>query len=614
MAKLDKLFRLFRDCAKVTAPPPQLTVSEWADAHRKLSPEASAEPGQWRTSRAPFQRGPMDALNDPNIETIVLMWSAQVGKTEIILNTIGYYIDQDPAPIMLVQPTELLAEAFSKDRLAPMLRDTPKLRDKVRDVKSRDSGNTLLHKKFPGGHITLAGSNAPSSLASRPIRVVLLDEVDRYPASAGTEGDPVNLVTKRTTTFWNRKRILVSTPTTKGISRIEFAYEQSTMEQYCYPCPSCDEFQPLTWPQLHFIYDDETKTASDVTHACRSCGEMHDEYVWKAVEAKWIARKKNAKTRGFHLNELSSTFVSWSEVVQNFMEAKRGGVEQLKTWTNTSLAETWEERGTGIESEGLMKRCEPYPADVPDEVVLLTCGVDVQDNRLEYEIVGWGEEAESWGIKYGVIMGNPGQKHVWDMLDAQVINASFSRSDGVDMQIMSTAIDTGGHFTKAVYTYCKKRELRRVWAIKGKGGNGIPLIMKPKRKNDAGVWLFNIGVDVGKDTLASRLASDTIGAGYCHFPASPDYDESYFKGLTSEHKVMRYIKGRPSFHWELKRAGSRNEPLDCRNYANVALEIIGGETVLTALLQRRQEEKEPSKAKAAVAPTRRKGVVNKGIG
>ncbi|MGG4034216.1 phage terminase large subunit family protein [Paenibacillus cisolokensis] len=607
MTRTDqKTVDLFRRIARVVAPPPKLTVSEWADQFRRLSSEASAEPGQWRTDRAPYQREIMDALNDDETETIVVMSSAQVGKTEIILNIIGYFVHQDPSPIMLVQPTLELAQAFSKDRLSPMVRDSPELKKRMASAKSRDSGNTMLHKTFPGGHITMAGANSPASLASRPIRVVLLDEVDRYPPSAGTEGDPVTLVSKRSTTFSNRKRVMVSTPTIKGASRIETAYESSSMEQWCLPCPSCGEHQPLEWGRIRF---------EDASMACKHCGAIHGELEWKAGKGKWIARKANRKVRGFHLNELASPWKRWATIIEEFLEAKRSGLEMLKAWINTSLGETWEERGTGVDADELADRREEYEAEVPDEVLMLTCGVDVQDNRLEYEVVGWGPEAESWGIQYGVIMGDPGQDYVWDMLDAQVIDRSFVRRDGQELQVLSTAVDSGGHFTKEVYTFCKKREMRRVWAIKGKGGVGVPYIVRPKRRNDEGVWLFTLGVDVGKDTLSSRLALKEPGPGYCHFPADPKrgYDDSYFPGLTSEHRVMRYIKGRPIFYWEKKVAGGRNEPLDCRNYATAALEISGGVTVLAALQRMREKEAEPQQTQAKPLARRRAGVVSKGI-
>lgn len=605
---------LFRSLAAAVAPPPVLKVSEWADEKRRLSSESSAEPGQWRTARTPYMREPMDAISDEETETIIVMTSSQVGKTELLLNVIGYHVDQDAAPIMLVQPTLDLAEAFSKDRLAPMIRDTPALREKIRS-KSRDGGNTLLYKSFPGGHVTLSGANSPASLASRPIRIVLGDEIDRYPEEAGNEGDPVELVTKRATTFFNFKRLLVSTPTIKGSSRIEEFYDESSMEQWNLPCPSCGEYQPLAWPQVKFEYDAQTKRCNRAEMVCKSCGALHVEREWKAGEGKWVARKDNKQMRGFHLNELASPWKRWTRIVEEFKTAERGGPAKLKVWINTSLGETWEERGTSVDAGSLIKRRENYPA-LPNEVLLLTCGVDVQDNRLEYEIVGWGAEAESWGIHYGVIMGDPGQRYVWTMLDAQVINAPFVRVDGQQLSVISTAVDTGGHYTKKVYEYCVSSEAKRVWAIKGRGGTGIPFIGRPKRRNDEGAWLFIVGVDVGKDTLVSRLSTQFPGPGFCHFPelARAGYDEAYFDGLTAEHRVPRKVDGRIVYHWELKPGASRNEPFDCRNYATAALEIIGGEAAIAALLRMREEQtKRKPVAAVSATPKKRRGVVSKGV-
>lgn len=557
------------------APPPELSVSEWADMYRRLSSESSAEPGQWRTDRAPYQRKIMDEINNPEVETIVLMTSAQVGKTEILLNAIGYHIDYDPAPIMVMQPTVEMAKTFSKNRLAPMLRDTPVLKDKVADAKSRDSGNTLLEKSFPGGVIVMVGANSPAGLASRPIRLLLADEVDRFPVSAGSEGDPLSLAEKRTTTFYNRKKIFVSTPTIKGVSRIEKAFENSSQEHWNLPCPSCGEYQPLRWGQIEFEYDDELQEVKSVQHRCKDCGFLHDEFEWKSGEGKWIAENPQSKIKGFHLNEFASPWKRWEEIVQDFLDAKKEGTESLKVWVNTSLGETWEEKGEGVESDDLLSRREEYGCEVPDDVLVLTAGVDVQGNRLEYEIVGWGVGKESWGIKYGVIMGDPGQDFVWKQLD-DVLFTKYHKKDGTEMEVMSTCVDTGGHHTQQVYNYCKDREFNRVWAIKGVGGSGHSFIKRPKRRDQNGVWLFSIGVDAGKDTVMSRLKAEKHQSGYCHFPSDPEkgYDEEYFKGLTSEHKVTRYRHGQSYHRWEKKFSGARNEPFDLRNYATAALEIL----------------------------------------
>lgn len=556
---------LFRELVRVVAPPPDLTVSQWADLYRRLSSESSAEPGQWRTDRAPYQRDIMDAINDPAVETVVVMTSAQVGKTELLLNIIGYHIDYDPAPIMVMQPTLQMAQAFSKDRLAPMLRDSPALHGKVADARSRDSGNTVLHKSFPGGHITMVGANSPSGLASRPIRILLADEVDRFPTSAGAEGDPLTLAEKRTTTFWNRKKVYVSTPTIKGVSRIEAAYLGSSQEEWCLPCPTCGTYQPLTWAQIRF---------DDVSMECIECGARHGEFDWKSGQGKWIAKDSNQRVRGFHLNELASPWKRWSKIIEEFMEAKRGGTEMLKAWVNTTLGETWEEQGDGVESDDLIKRRETYDCEVPDGVLILTAGVDVQDDRLEVEVVGWGVGKESWGIKYQRFYGDPGQPAIWQQLD-EFLSGMWKYSDGTTIGIACTCIDSGGHFTQQVYDFCKPREHRRIFAIKGQGGEGIPLVGRANRTNRKRVALFPIGVDTGKELILSRLKVEYEGPGYCHFPREQEkgYDETYFQGLTSEQRVLRMHKGRPRHEWK-KRPGTRNEPIDCRNYATAALEIL----------------------------------------
>lgn len=569
-----KTLKLFRDIAKVVAPPPLLTVSQWADRYRRLSGESAAEPGQWNTDRAPYQREIMDCINDPACEELVVMSSAQVGKTELILNIIGYYIDYDPAPMLIVQPTvKPMAEDFSKDRLAPMIRDTPTLAGKVRDAKSKTSGNTILHKMFPGGHVTIAGANSASSLASRPVRIVLMDETDRYPASAGTEGDPIKLAEKRTTAFWNRKKIKVSTPTIKGRSNIEKEYDSGSMEEWCVPCPCCGRFQPYEWGRIHF---------SDVTMECKYCGEHITETEWKQGVGKYVAKyPERRRKRSFHLNELASPWKHWDEIIREFKEAQKemkenGDINKMKTWINTTLGETWEERGTGADDNSLLSRRERYAADIPDGVLLLTAGVDVQDDRLEVEITGWRHGYESWGIKYDKIFGDTEKEETWDKLESY-LDQELYFSSGSSLLVACTCIDTGGHRTTEVYKFLKKMERKgkRVYGIKGMGGPGIPLIHKLSTNNQLKAKIFILGVDSGKEILMTRLTTVDEGPGYCHFPINADrgYNETYIKGLNSEQRVINMKDGRPVIKW-VKKSGTRNEPLDLRIYSTAAAEIL----------------------------------------
>lgn len=578
--------RLFHDAFRVLAPPTKLTVSEWADRYRVLSSVSSAEAGPWHTNRAPYQREPFDAITDPSVETLVFKWAAQLGKTEGILNAIGYHTHHEPSPMMLVQPTLELAQAFSKDRLAPMYSKSPKLRTVVSEAKSRDAGNTLLHKTFPGGHITMAGANSPSSLASRPIRIVFCDEVDRYPASAGAEGDPVALVTMRMETFWNRKRILVSTPTTKGASRIEDFYEDSTQEEWCVPCPSCSELQPFSWKQIKFEFDEVKKKTISVEHCCRSCGVLHGEQEWKAGmehKGKWIARKQHADTRGFHLNQLASTFSSWGRIVQKFKAAekllKKGDFEAMKAWINTVLAEEWEENGEKLDETSLMNRREMYHADVPDGVKVLTAAVDTQDNRFEVEVIGWGAEHESWRIQYHKIYGDLKQQQVWQDLD-EFLKRSWRDAEGREFRIAITCMDSGGHFTNEVYKFCKDRFARRLFAIKGDStgdGTYLPLVNTPSTNNRYKATVVRLGVDEGKAKVMDALKQKPDQSGHCHFPLTTKeknrgYNQDYFDGLTAEELRTRYKMGVPYQVWVKIKA--RNEPLDLAVYNRAAIEIL----------------------------------------
>lgn len=576
---------LFEKIFKVLEPTPDITLSQWADKYRRISSESGSQSGRWDTSRAPWQREIMDAITDIFVEKVVVMSAAQMGKTEaILLNTLGYYMHYEPCQILLMQPTLSMAETTSKDKVMPMVRDTPVLRGKINE-KSRTSGNTIFKKAFPGGRLTMTGANSSTELRSRPIRILLADEVDAYPATAGSEGDPLVLASKRLTTFWNRKEVETSTPTVKGISRIEMDYEHSTMEEWNVPCPSCGELQPLVWENVDYRLDEEGEV-SNITYACSRCGAIHTEIEWKEHfgEGRYVAAHPKRKIRGFHFNSLASTFFGWEKIIKGYIEAEKarqnGNLELMKAWVNTELGQTWEEEGESASEEELLNRREKYHCEVPDEVIALTAGVDTQDDRFEIEVVGWGVGFESYGIIYKKIYGDLKQQEIWKRLDS-FLSQTFRKMDGSEMKILCTCMDSGGHFTNQVYKFCKARTAQGVYAIKG-GSEGTirPYISKPTRSNREQTYLFILGVDTGKSILLQRLMITEEGPGYCHFPKDEKgmvrgYDESYFKGLTAEKQMLHYKKGRPVVVWELKKEGRRNEPLDCRNYAQAAIEITG---------------------------------------
>lgn len=534
----------------------------------------------------------MDAVSDPLIDTVVVMSSAQCGKTEMLGNLIGYHIHQDPAPILLLQPTLEMAQAWSKDRLAPMLRDSPVLRGKVKDPRAKKSQNTMLHKTFPGGHITMAGSNSPASLASRPIRIVLCDEVDRYPASAGTEGDPVNLARKRTATFWNRTVILTSTPTVKGVSRIETEFQLSDQRYYYVPCPHCKEMQRLVWAQVTWLKDEAGKGMPEsAQYSCVHCSALWTEIQrHKAVKfGEWRATEPTIGRAGFHLSELYSPWSTLKSIVSVFLEAK-GRPELLKTWVNTSLGETWEDDGEGVDGLGLVARREKYPAPVPMGALLLTAGIDVQRDRIEVEVVGWGDGEESWNVDYRVIPGDPTRPQVWRDLD-DCLGKTYQHETGTELHITSAVIDSSDQ-TTAVYAYVKPRQSRRIFAGKGVSGPGRPVAKVSRRvsgKKTRDVDLYQIGVDDAKGIIYARLQIEIPGPGYCHFPA--DRDEEYFAQLTAEKLTVKFYKGFPRKEWVKSR--SRNEALDCRVYAFAALKILN--PVWSAISKRIGGEKEVPK-------------------
>jgi phage terminase large subunit GpA-like protein len=406
----------------------------------------------------------MDAVNDPRVREIVVMKSAQVGWTEILGNVVGYHIDRDPSPILLIQPTLDMGEAWSKDRLAPMVRDTPALKGKIKDARSRDSGNTLLHKTFPGGHITISGANSAASLASRPIRVVLCDEVDRYPASAGTEGDPISLARKRSTTFWNRKLLMGSTPTVKGQSRIDAAFEQSDQRYYLVPCPHCETMDRLTWPNVKYA-EGEPRGAF---YACPHCGGVitDADKARMLPKGRWVASRESDGVAGFHICELYSPWVSFGQMAAAFVEAKRSP-QTLQTWVNTSLGETWVERGDSPQWERVLGQRSDYQSgEVPEGVLALVCGVDVQKNRLVYVVRGFGREMFSALIEHGELYGDTDQPEVWTRLG----NLLADRW-GDDMAIRLMLVDSG---FRADHVYAFSRRYPQVRPTKGHDSLSAP--------------------------------------------------------------------------------------------------------------------------------------------
>lgn len=536
-----------------------------------LSPEASAEHGRWNTARVEVARGPMLAISEPGVHTITLKTCTQLMKTEFINNVVGYHIHLDPSPIMVVQPREADAEEWSKKRFAPMLRDTAVLQGKVKDPRARDSDNTILSKTFPGGHITMVASNSPAGLAMRPIRIACCDEVDKYPASAGGEGDPIALITERMATFWNWLLILVCSPTEKTTSRIAASYNESDQRKFFVPCPHCGHEQPLNWSQVQWQKDENGNHLPETAaYACEDCGGLWDEPQRLAAisRGKWIATAPFNGHAGFHINKIASPWEPLAKLVEKFLAARKYP-ERLKVFINTQLAEETEEQGEKVEWESLRDRRENWGREAPEEVLVITAGVDVQADRLEMEVIGWGMGEENWSLAYRIFHGDPAEREVWAELD-KYLQQPIKSKWGIFLHIACCCIDSGGHHTQEVYDFCRRRLGRKVFPVKGRSQAAQPLVGRPTRNNRLKIPLYPVGTDTAKERLMYRLRISEPGAGYCHFPAW--YDEEYFRQLTAEQQVTKFSRGQPYLVWQKLRA--RNEALDCRVYGMAALQIL----------------------------------------
>ena len=592
--------RLIKAWRNALRPPKKQTVSEWADNNRQLTTEGSAEPGQWDTSRAEYQRGIMDSVTDPLIQQVVVMKSAQVGWTEIINNIVGYFIENDPCPMMVIQPTENMCEAWSKDRFTPMVKATESLLAKC-NVESKSSGNTILHKVFKGGHLTLVGANASSGLASRPIRLVLPDEVDRYPLSAGQEGDPISLAWARAKTFHNKKMLMGSTPTNKGRSRIEEAWNESDKRRYFVPCPDCGFMQYLKWSNIRW-----PQGRRDLAHyVCEDCGIVIPEGKkhFMVANGEWRATAEFNGIAGFHIWEAYSPWSTWASIAVAHKKAM-GNVERMRVWTNTVLGETFEEDGETVDDGTIYSRREIYKAEVPLPVVYITAGVDVQKDRLEVEIKGYGRDSESWSIDYKVLYGNPERPDVWKDLD-RLWDRRFHHENGGIVQINAACIDSG-NWTQNVYQYCKGKRGQKIFCTKGKEGFGRPATSAPSKKqtgeNRRPVELYILGVDVIKQTIFGRLRMKKPGPGYMHFPAK--YERNYYQELTAERVIQKKRFGQPYDVWEKT---GKNEVLDCNVMAEAALLISNPDLELLA------DEQEKTGFVPVAEKPRERRMLNKGI-
>lgn len=583
---------------------PMMTVSQWADKHRVLPQKGAAEPGQYRTSRTPYMREVMDCLSVTSpVQEVVVMAGAQISKSESGNNWVGYVMDVAPGPMLLVQPTVENAKRYSKQRIGPMIAESPRLAAKVLDNKSRDSGNTMLEKEFPGGILLMGGANSAAGLRSMPIRYLLADEISNWPADVDGEGDPLELAQARTSTFSRRKIYKCSTPgkvvaaanddgeagevkaSSRVSCRITAEYRQTDQRRYFVPCQHCGHMHTLEWENFVIPKDPATGKLQPkkAYMVCPECGGVHHEHHKTAMlaekghggDAEWRPTNPDAidpLKRGYQISSLYSPvgWKSWATIAREWMKAQ-GNPTKLQAFWNNVLGLPWEEKGERLDDTELLKRVEQYTiTPLPEGVLVLTAGIDVQQDRIEMEVVGWGLGEESWSISYRVFYGDPQGQLVWQELDAALL-ATYDHPADCRITLAKACIDTGGGegVTQATYEYVKSRSDKLpILGIKGKGGDGLPIIGVPTRNNIAKIPLFPVGTFAAKDTVYGRLRIEEPGPGYCHF--GPHNDEAYFKGLTAEEvRVKISGKGFPVREWYKIRP--RNEPLDCRVYATAAL-------------------------------------------
>jgi phage terminase large subunit GpA-like protein len=606
---------LLKQASEFLRPPENLSTSEWADAFSILSSEDSARPGKWVTEEFEYQREIMDAFDDPNIKGVVWMANTQMGKTSVMRNCIGKKIDLEPGPMMLVQPTLDMAETFSKDRLSPFLRDTKRLSRLIKDNRARDSGNTLLHKKFPGGFIVMSGANSAASLKSRPIRDLYEDEVDTYPLELDGDGDPSDLAARRTDEFWNAKSFKVSSPTDKN-SRIHAAYEQSDKRLYFLTCPECGskitfmDFKKLKW-KIDFGEPDipgQKRTVrpehiSEIYYECPENGcKINEKYKKTMVRnGKWIAQNPGGNIAGFWINALYKPYGSWLSIIVNY-ENVRYDQSKYRVFKNTILAQIFEDFGDAPDYLHLYAKREFYKIGIipSADTVFLTGAADVQKDRFEIEVKGWAQDQQSHSIEKLILMCDTAKLESYDLLD-DFLRRQYLHPSGKFLKVRGFAIDTG-YNTQVVYTWVRRQELGRVFAIKGVS---VPrAINKPiqvdidfmGQKIANGVTVWGVGVSILKSELYARLRlskneDGTFPFGFCHFP---DYPEDYFRQLVSESLSIKIVNGIKRFLWN--KIYERNEMLDLSVYNRAMSLILGIDNLSESEWQRAREQLfEPAK-------------------
>lgn len=573
-----------------------MSMSTWADRYFYLVAESSGTSGPWETR--PYQKAPLDCMGIEDIEVVTYQKPGRVGFTKMLGAAMGYNVHHKHRNQVMWQPTDGDAKEFVKDELDPMLRDVPVVGGLLKSPPDKKSKhNTVDEKSFVGSTLHVKGGKSPANYRRMTKDVAYYDELAAFDDNVGKEGDATALGDKRLTQSPFPKSIRGSTPKIRGICQIEKSMSHADMRFHrFFPCPSCSHMQELAWARMRWTDGDPATTV----HVCEACqhGATYSDYLdsmdiggqWRSVrfdddsagyvqtgyvidesldecilrdadgnEAEW------PRHVGFWLWGAFSYELTWPAMVAEFIEAneakKIGAIEKLITFVNMRLAETWEEQGEKADDMALFKRKEPYSAQVPDGVQLLTAWADVQDDRIEYEVDGWGCGEESWAIDYVVLRGDPSKNELWDKL-LEGFRQQYRRADGSLMDIKLAGIDSGGHYTDEVYKFSRQNGPTWIIPTKGSSEAGRPIATMPRKRNAKGVYLTIVGTDTAKEIIYRRYTVETPGPGYCHWPQSDKFDKAYFDQATAEKKIRRYRQGRPYYVWDAEKR--RNEALDCR--------------------------------------------------
>ena len=588
------VYAAMRRAAKYLVPPPEMLPSAWAELNIKI-PVGNAIPGPISFANAPYQRGMVDVAKEPGINRVDYMTGAQLGKTTVQQCIVGYFIAHEPRSQIFAQPSQGDMQTFLETKLQPMIDANKAISSKLAKPRGREGANNSRIKSYIGGWLMMSWAGSPKTARGRSAPVTHADEVDGMPPTA--EGDFVELLAQRSATFGDQRlQTRSSTPTVKGVSRIEAGFLAGDQRRYFVPCPECGEEQHLKWGQIHWDgrkstgFDDADKDAEDATehkpdtacYVCEHCGNLWDDGQriaairnaekngggWRAT-----ATPKTAGHASFHAPEWLSTFRRLRDIVTSYLDKLRIG--DVQSFMNVSAAETFEEQGERADPDTLQGRAEDFAAPVPMGGLVLTAGVDMQADRLEVEVVAWGHAEESWSVDYQVLWGDPDAGDVWDELE-DYLATTWQHESGARLPITSACVDTGGTGgnTQSAYDWLRGKTGRRIFAVKGQAPSwGKPIAQAPSRKQSGKtkrkVDLFMVASDEAKLTVMRRLAVSKPGPGYCHFPK--DRENEYFQQLTAEKLVTRYVKGFPVREWHKMR--QRNEALDCRQYALAALKI-----------------------------------------